>query len=46
MSFPVTRESGITSVEFSSDFKWGLGTKKDGQYLGTVELPEKRTATE
>jgi hypothetical protein len=46
MSFPVTRESGITSVEFSSDFKWGLGTKKDGQYLGVVELPENRKEAE
>ena len=46
MSFPVARESGITSVEFNSDFKWGLGTKKDGQYLGVVELPENRKAAE
>jgi hypothetical protein len=46
MSFPVAKESGITSVEFSSDFKWGLGTKKDGQYLGVVEMPEHRKAAE
>ena len=46
MSFPVARESGITSVEFSSDFKRGLNTKKNGQYLGAVELPENRKAAE
>ena len=46
MSFPATKESGFSSVEFSSDFKWGLGSKKDGQYLGAVELPEKRKTAE
>ena len=46
MSFPVTKESGFGSVEFNSDFKRALGTKKDGQYLGDVELPEKRKAAQ
>ncbi len=39
MSFPVEKESGFGSVEFSADFKRALGNKKDGQYVGEVELP-------
>jgi hypothetical protein len=46
MSFPVTKESGLSSVEFSSDFEQALGTKRDGQYLGNIELPEQRRAAE
>ena len=46
MNYPATKESGFSSVEFSSDFKCALGTRKDGQYLGTVELPEKRKPAE
>ena len=46
MNFPVTKESGLSSVEFSSDFKRALGTKRDGQYLGDIELPEQRRAAE
>ena len=46
MSFPVSKESGFSSVEFSPDFKRALGNKKDGQYLGEVELPEQSKAAE
>jgi len=46
MSFPVAKESGFRSVEFSSDFKRALGNKQDGQYLGAVELPEERKAAD
>ena len=46
MNFPVSKESGFSSVEFSPDFKRALGNKKDGQYLGEVELPEQSKAAE
>jgi len=46
MSFPVTKESRFRSAEISSDFKWGLGARKDGPSLGVVELPENRKAVE
>jgi hypothetical protein len=46
MSFPMAKESGFSSAEFSGDFKWGLATKKDGQYLGRVELPDGRAASQ
>jgi hypothetical protein len=46
MSFPVTRESGFNSLEFSADFKHALGGKKDGQYLGEVSLPEQSKPAE
>ena len=46
MNFPVTKESGFSSVEFSPDFKWGLATKNGEQYLGRVELPDGRAASQ
>ena len=46
MSFPVIRESGFNSLEFSADFKHALGAKKDGQYLGEVSLPEQSKPAE
>jgi len=39
MNYPLNKDSGFSSVEFSPDFKWALGTKQDGQYMGKVELP-------
>jgi hypothetical protein len=39
MSFPVAKDSGFNSLDFSPDFKAALGTKEDGNYLGRVELP-------
>jgi hypothetical protein len=39
MNYPLNKDSGFSSAEFSSDFKWALSTKQDGQYLGKVELP-------
>ncbi|MDB6053108.1 MAG: hypothetical protein JWN25_631 [Verrucomicrobiales bacterium] len=39
MNYPTTKESGFDSVEFSPDFKWALGHKVDGIYLGRLKLP-------
>ena len=39
MNYPMAKESGIESAEFSPDFKLALGSKADGYYLGHVTLP-------
>lgn len=39
MSFPVAKDSGFNSLDFSPDFKAALGAKEDGNYLGRVEFP-------
>ena len=39
MNYPMAKESGIESAEFSPDFKLALGSKADGCYLGHVVLP-------
>jgi hypothetical protein len=38
MNYPATKESGVSSIEFSPDFKLALGLKADGAYLGRVVL--------
>jgi hypothetical protein len=37
MNFVSEKESGISSVEFGPGFKYALGVKEDGHYLGAVQ---------
>jgi len=40
MNFVTEKESGIGSVEFSPAFKFALGVKADGHYLGVVQTSQ------
>ena len=40
LNFAIEKEPGLGSVEFSPGFKFVLGVKEDGLYLGIVQIPQ------
>jgi len=40
LNFVIEKESGLGLVEFSPGFKFALGVKEDGHYLGIVQIPQ------
>ena len=40
LNFVTDAESGLGLMEFSPGFKFVLGVKEDGNYLGIVQIPQ------